>query len=111
MPLIITALAAFVLIVGFLLFHALTGRQEQPPVLPVETEHVAEHQITIHKTNAGILEFDNNWFVSDEDDATILKVPDNTLVSMKVTPKEGKYLNVVNIYEATSVTTAVSNKV
>ncbi len=109
MPMIATILVALVMIAAFLLYHAITGKKPDIPVV-TPVEEVAEHQITIHKTNAGTLEFDNNWFAGEEEDMTILKVPDNTLVSMKITPKTGKYLDEVILYEAASVTSAV-NKV
>lgn len=112
MAIIITVIAAVIIAGVLFLVMNLTNRQPKVQETEVSTE-VEElpvsHQILIHKTNAGILEFEQKWLRSDSDTKTILEVEEATLVSMRVKPMDGKYLDSVNIYDAKSVSTAINH--
>ena len=111
-PYIVTGLALIGLIIGFFFITKLTSKPKEVPETEVTTEAVEEipkHQILIHKTNAGTLEFEQKWLKSDSDTKTMLEVEESTLVSMRIKPMDGKYLETVNIYDAKSVNTAISN--
>lgn len=111
-PIIVTSLAAFVLIAGFFLVTKMTGKPRENPETEISTEageELPKHQILIHKTNAGTLEFEQKWLKSDSDTKTMLEVEEDTLVSMRVKPMGGKYLENVNIYDAKRVDSTISS--
>ena len=111
-PVIVTGIVAVVLIAGFLLFTTMTGRPQENPETEISTEtgeEIPKHQILIHKTNAGTLEFDQKWLRSDSDTKTMLEVEEDTLVSMRIKPMDGKYLENVNIYDAKRVDSTISS--
>lgn len=111
-PLIVTGIAAVVLIAGFLLFTTMTKKPQENPETEISTEsgeEIPKHQILIHKTNAGILEFEQKWLRSDSDTRTMLEVEEDALVSMRIKPMGGKYLENVNIYDAKRVDSTISN--
>ena len=111
-PIIVTSLAAVVLIAGFFLVTKMTGKPRENPETEISTEageELPKHQILIHKTNAGTLEFEQKWLKSDSDTKTMLEVEEDTLVSMRVKPMGGKYLENVNIYDAKRVDSTISS--
>lgn len=78
----------------------------------VETEdqtELPEHTVLIHKTNAGTIRFQSDWLESDGDNETRLCIRTGTLVSMRVTPREGKLLSSVAVYDASDVDTTISS--
>ena len=111
-PIIVTGLAAVMLIAGFFLVTKMTGKPRENPETEISTEAGEEfpkHQILIHKTNAGTLEFEQKWLQSDSDTKTMLEVEEDTLVSMRVKPMSGKYLESVSIYDAKRVDSTISS--
>lgn len=111
-PIIVTGLAAVVLIAGFFLVTKMTGKPRENPETEISTEageELPKHQILIHKTNAGTLEFEQKWLQSDSDTKTMLEVEEDTLVSMRIKPMGGKYLESVSIYDAKRVDSSISN--
>ena len=111
-PIIVTSLAAVVLIAGFFLVTKMTGKPRENPETEISTEageEIPKHQILIHKTNAGTLEFEQKWLQSDSDTKTMLEVEEDTLVSMRIKPMSGKYLESVSIYDAKQVDSSISN--
>lgn len=111
-PIIVTGLAAVMLIAGFFLVTKMTGKPRENPETEISTEageELPKHQILIHKTNAGTLEFEQKWLQSDSDTKTMLEVEEDTLVSMRVKPMSGKYLESVSIYDAKRVDSSISN--
>lgn len=111
-PIIVTGLAALVLIASFFLVTKMTGKPQENPETEISTEvgeEIPKHQILIHKTNAGTLEFEQKWVQSDSDTKTMLEVEEDTLVSMRIKPMGGKYLESVSIYDAKRVDSSISN--
>ena len=111
-PIIVTGLAAVMLIAGFFLVTKMTGKPRENPVTEISTEageELPKHQILIHKMNAGTLEFEQKWLQSDSDTKTMLEVEEDTLVSMRVKPMSGKYLESVSIYDAKRVDSTISS--
>ena len=79
-PIIVTSLAAVVLIAGFFLVTKMTGKPRENPETEISTEageELPKHQILIHKTNAGTLEFEQKWLKSDSDTKTMLEVEED----------------------------------
>lgn len=106
-------IAAVVLMAAFVLPEILKSSQEVPET-ETETERITEtevpsHAVLIHKTNAGTIEFQSDWLQSDSDSETRLEIKENTLVSMKITPKDGKNLSAVNIYDAADVNNNINS--
>lgn len=106
-------IAAVVLMAAFVLPEILKSSQEVPET-ETETERITEtevpsHAVLIHKTNAGTIEFQSDWLQSDSDSETRLEIKENTLVSMKITPKDGKNLSAVNIYDAANVNNNINS--
>ncbi|MCC8106070.1 MAG: hypothetical protein LIO99_08730 [Clostridiales bacterium] len=117
-PMIITAAAVVVLIVALILFQTYfsgnKGQQEteteSETVAETETETEAEkYNITLYKNSSGTIEFDAGWLVEDTDTQSVLSVEENILVSMLITPTEGKALESVDVldYDMQTVTSVV----
>lgn len=111
LPYLIVSVAAVFLIAVIVLVPRFFGSKPDPePETEVQTEQeISKHEVLIHKTNAGTIGFESKYLKSDDQATTVLLVPDKELVSMKVDPKEGKYLDKVSIYDAQSVNTSINN--
>ncbi|MCC8051569.1 MAG: hypothetical protein LIP10_13100 [Clostridiales bacterium] len=117
-PMIITAAAVVVLIVALILFQTFFSGNKGQQETETESETVAEteteteavkYNITLYKNGSGTIEFDAGWLVEDTDTQSTLSVEENILVSMLITPTEGKALESVDVldYDMQTVTSVV----
>ncbi len=120
---IIAAILALIVLVGITIgIEYLAGnlRAGEPETeAPTETELQAEsgseteaslHNIILYKTGAASIEFDSSWLVSDTETESVLEVEADTLVTMLVTPAEGKLLAEASVvdYDFNAVDTLLS---
>ena len=52
-------------------------------------EEIPMHDVLLYKTNAASIEFEKEWLKSDNDTESVLRIQEDTLVTLIVTPKEG----------------------
>ncbi|MCD8154392.1 MAG: hypothetical protein LUF78_06885 [Clostridiales bacterium] len=108
-PLYIAVAAAVILIVVLAILQSTMSKQagqkttmetETESELPVETEtETPTHNILLYKSSSGTIEFDASWLLSDSDTESALEVEENTLVTMLITPAEGKALESVDVLD------------
>lgn len=118
-PLYIAVAAAVILIVVLAILQSTMSKQagqkttmetETESELPVETEtETPTHNILLYKSSSGTIEFDASWLLSDSDTESVLEVEENTLVTMLITPAEGKALESVDVldYDMQTVSSVV----
>ncbi|MCD7717491.1 MAG: hypothetical protein LUI39_13790 [Lachnospiraceae bacterium] len=118
-PLYIAVAAAVILIVVLAILQSTMSKQtgqkttmetETESELNVETEtETPTHNILLYKSSSGTIEFDASWLLSDSDTDSVLEVEENTLVTMLITPAEGKALESVDVldYDMQTVSSVV----
>ncbi|MCD7957409.1 MAG: hypothetical protein LUG93_17020 [Lachnospiraceae bacterium] len=118
-PLYIAIAAAVILIVVLAVVQSTLSKQaggksatetETESELTVETETEAPtHNILLYKSSSGTIEFDASWLLSDSDTDSVLEVEENTLVTMLITPSDGKALESVDVldYDMQTVSSVV----
>ncbi|WP_373216212.1 hypothetical protein [Ruminococcus sp. 5_1_39BFAA] len=62
-------------------------------------EEIPMHDVLLYKTNAASIEFEKEWLKSDNDTESVLRIQEDTLVTLIVTPKEGYYLEQADIVD------------
>ena len=92
------------IVTAVVLIAALAGlrylQAEKDAAQNKETEtQQTEHTILMYKTSDGVIEFDAAWMKTDSDTETVLSVEENTLVTMLVTPEDGKLLESVDVVD------------
>lgn len=120
---IIAAILALIVLVGITIgIEYLAGNlragepeTEAPAETELQTESGSEteaslHNIILYKTGAASIEFDSSWLVSDTETESVLEVEADTLVTMLVTPAEGKLLAEASVvdYDFNAVDTLLS---
>ncbi len=108
-PVIIAVVAVIVLIAAMIALQTYNARRsDENAEIETETESETEvqtetetpsHEILLYKNSAGEVSFDETWVVSDTDDEAVLSVEEDTLVTMMVTPNEGKQLDSVDVLD------------
>lgn len=103
-PLYIAVAVAVLVIVAIVVLRTVKeGRDTRRNELQTEeTEagtEAAKHDVLLYKTSAGTIEFEEQWLKSDSDSESVLSIQADTLVTMLVTPKQGKELESVDIVD------------
>ncbi|MCD8397647.1 MAG: hypothetical protein LUD12_10810 [Lachnospiraceae bacterium] len=118
-PIYIAAAAVILLVVLLVIVQSGLSRQiGQKKTMETETESekaaetetdVPSHNILLYKSSSGTIEFDAGWLVSDNDSDSVLQVEENILVTMLITPSEGKALESVDVldYDMQTVSSVV----
>ncbi|MCD8012444.1 MAG: hypothetical protein LUG99_04610 [Lachnospiraceae bacterium] len=118
-PVYIAVAAAVVLIVVLAVVQSVLPKMRgKNAATETETESEATgetetetpvHNILLYKSSAGTIEFDADWLVSDSDTESTLQVEENVLVTMLITPTEGKALESVDVldYDMQTVSSVV----
>ncbi|MCD7956779.1 MAG: hypothetical protein LUG93_13745 [Lachnospiraceae bacterium] len=88
--------------------HVAETETESEVVTETETE-TPVHNILLYKSSSGTIEFDASWLVSDSDSDSVLEVEENILVTMLITPSDGKALESVDVldYDMQTVSSVV----
>ncbi|MCD7883382.1 MAG: hypothetical protein LUI87_06725 [Lachnospiraceae bacterium] len=74
-----------------------TAAQEEIETETESESELPEYGILIYKTGAGTIEFNEEWLVSETDSETCLKVKEGSLVTLLITPSDGKLLTGVDV--------------
>ncbi|MCD8348912.1 MAG: hypothetical protein LUD16_13425 [Lachnospiraceae bacterium] len=118
-PIYIAAAAVILLVALLVIVQSGLSRQiGQKKTMETETESektaetetdVPSHNILLYKSSSGTIEFDAGWLVSDNDSDSVLQVEENILVTMLITPSEGKALESVDVldYDMQTVSSVV----
>ncbi|MCC8047248.1 MAG: hypothetical protein LIP12_17465 [Clostridiales bacterium] len=88
--------------------HVAETETESEVITETETE-TPVHNILLYKSSSGTIEFDASWLVSDSDSDSVLEVEENILVTMLITPTDGKALESVDVldYDMQTVSSVV----
>lgn len=104
-PIYIAATVTGILIVITIAISVYQTRRQNTSAEPettAETETETEtpvHNILLYKNSSGSVEFNTEWVKSDTDTDSVLEVAENTLVTMQITPVQGKVLESVDVLD------------
>lgn len=99
-PVIITIVVVVIVIAAILGANIFARTREQEKERDMETETEAEaYDILMYKTSGAVVEFEEAWLKSDSETEAVLRVKKDTLVTLFVTPKQGQYLESVDIVD------------
>lgn len=101
MPLYITIAAVVLVLTGLAAVTYMKKERERIWLEEQEltTEEIPMHDVLLYKTNAASIEFEKEWLKSDTDTESVLRIQEDTLVTLMVTPKEGYYLEQADIVD------------
>lgn len=88
LPAVITGVF-MVMVFAILIFLNVKKHQNNIPAEEPETEAVS-HEVTLYKSSDAGFEFNQEYLKEDAGTATILSIPEDTFVTILVTPKAGK---------------------
>lgn len=100
-PLYITIAAVVLVLIGMAVATYIKKDRErtrQIEAAKVE-EEIPMYDVLLYKTNAASIEFEKEWLKSDTDTESVLRIQEDTLVTLMVTPKEGYYLEQTDIVD------------
>jgi len=63
------------------------------------SEEIPMHDVLLYKTNAASIEFEKQWLLNDNESESVLRIAEDTLVTLLVTPREGYYLKKADIVD------------
>lgn len=100
-PLYITIAAVVLVLIGMAAVTYIKKDKERTKQMEESqiTEEVPMHDVLLYKTNAASIEFEKEWLKSDTDTESVLRIQEDTLVTLMVTPKEGYYLEQADIVD------------
>lgn len=100
-PLYITIAAVVLVLIGMAVVTYIKKDRERAKQMEETqiTEEVSMHDVLLYKTNAASIEFEKEWLKSDTDTESVLRIREDTLVTLMVTPKEGYYLEQADIVD------------
>ena len=101
MPLYITIAAVVLVLTGLAAVTYIKKERERIWLeeQALSTEEIPMHDVLLYKTNAASIEFEKEWLKSDTDTESVLRIQEDTLVTLMVTPKEGYYLEQADIVD------------
>ena len=88
LPAVITG-AFMVIVFAILIFLNVKKHQNDIPIEEPETEAVS-HEVTLYKSSEAGFAFNQEYLKEDAGTATILSIPEDTFVTILVSPKDGK---------------------
>lgn len=97
LPVIVAVIAV---VLAFLLMYLTKMVSENQSAEKLKMESASQYyDVLLYKTSEAVITFDEKWLKSQNDSEAVLSIPESELVSLFVTPKEGRTLKNVEIVD------------